>query len=495
MTNLVEIKLWVRFAARDEQLLSDLWPHVEPELPSIAEQFYARIAEIPEAMAVFSGPDQLRRQHKLLMGWINQLLNGPFDEVYAHNRRRVGRRHVAVGLDQAYMFTSMQVIVHALCEIAHQQLPAARALETIHAIHKVATLDLSLMTESFMDVQQDERVVLAERQMLDHLTTAAFLLDAQQRVLHATAAARDLCVQPPKGLPLHQALPEVLVDALSLRDLVLPESGGHRSPTELRLMGQARSFSATCSPISSPVGGRLVQISDHTEALQVARRLEKAESLARMGEMSAAVAHELRNPLASISGAIQVLQATFPPTDPKASIMSKVHQQVRRLDRMVHDLLDFARPPETHLARLDLAEAARQVVDIVAGVDPDVHIDVEGSGSAWADADLTHRILLNLTQNAVAATRGQLERRVLLHIDDHTIRVSDNGPGVPAAVQPSLFEPFFTTRTTGTGLGLAICQTAAGAQGASVFYDGASSLGGASFSVVWVPQPEGVTPA
>jgi signal transduction histidine kinase len=196
------------------------------------------------------------------------------------------------------------------------------------------------------------------------------------------------------------------------------------------------------------------------------------------------VAHELRNPLAGISGALQVIGSSLADDDRRRPVMDKVGQQVRRLNALVTDLLTFARPEAAKMRPLDLGEVVRAAVD--ATERGEVTVDVLGGGRALGDVHLLQHMVVNLVQNAVQAVGQGGHVRVVL--GPASVLVCDDGPGVPDANRASIFEPFYTTRTQGTGLGLAICRKAATAMGASIDL-ATSPLGGAAFEIRLQPDP------
>jgi signal transduction histidine kinase len=249
---------------------------------------------------------------------------------------------------------------------------------------------------------------------------------------------------------------------------------------DAELAGVQRSFRLVVQPIEHQSFAAILFLPDITHTLEVEASRRRTEALVQLGSMSAAVAHELRNPLAGISGAIQVLAGSFPEDDRRRAVMAKVRDQIGRLDRMVRDLLAFSRAPEARLARVRLEDVADVVCELARREAGAVQVVREGEGTALADADLVHRVLLNLVQNAVAALDDG-PGRVRVHVEDGRVTVSDDGPGIPAAERDKVFEPFYTTKTTGTGLGLAICRNAAEAMGARLELLDEGELGGASF--------------
>ncbi|MCK4911231.1 MAG: hypothetical protein KAR83_06300 [Thermodesulfovibrionales bacterium] len=197
------------------------------------------------------------------------------------------------------------------------------------------------------------------------------------------------------------------------------------------------------------------------------RSMEKVEKMATIGELSAAIAHEIKNPLAGISGAIQVLAEGFPRDDQRREIMDEVLAEISRLDKTVRNLMAFARPPAPSLIRMPVSAIIERTVELIAGQAKKQHIDVnilstDDLAVVRADPDQMQQVLLNIIVNALHAMPqgGELKvaTRVIKAEGVVEVAVSDNGRGIAEADVERIFEPFFTTKTSGTGLGLAICR-------------------------------------
>jgi two-component system sensor histidine kinase HydH len=181
-----------------------------------------------------------------------------------------------------------------------------------------------------------------------------------------------------------------------------------------------------------------------------ARARERERRLASLGEMSAVLAHEIKNPLASLKGNAQLLAAMQTEDKPKAKA-ERVVDEARRLEQLVADLLKFVRTGE--IARADADVAALVGEQARDGVTIDAPAPLRWS----LDADRVREVIANLVDNAVAAGPPVVVR-ARARGDRLVIEVSDRGPGVAAADRDKIFEPFFTNKTQGTGLGLAVAR-------------------------------------
>jgi signal transduction histidine kinase len=196
------------------------------------------------------------------------------------------------------------------------------------------------------------------------------------------------------------------------------------------------------------------------------RRQIALEHLARLGRLSATLAHEIRNPLGAIKGFTQL--AAERSGDSTASLLAPVLRETERLESLVNSLLAYGRPPAAVLRRVRWPEIAAWLEQSTpAGA----RLRVEKPVLEFTtDPDLLKQILLNGVRNAVEAAASEPAPEVSVHVrtlagGSLEIAIRDNGPGVPDDVRGKLFEPFFTTKASGAGLGLPISEQLAGALG------------------------------
>lgn len=212
---------------------------------------------------------------------------------------------------------------------------------------------------------------------------------------------------------------------------------------------------------------------ERERSIRVERAAREREALARLGEMAAVVAHEVRNPLAGVIGALTVLSERLPSGHPDRGVMGEICARLGALSTMVRNILVFARPKEPRLSPQRVRPVVERVVALL-GNDPEfraVRFDLDGEdGPLEMDPDQIGEVLHNILQNACQATPAGGAVRVAIRWDPSRCRitVADRGPGIPEEVRAKLFTPFFTTRTRGTGLGLAVAKSIAESHGGTV---------------------------
>jgi two-component system, LuxR family, sensor kinase FixL len=218
----------------------------------------------------------------------------------------------------------------------------------------------------------------------------------------------------------------------------------HLSVGEMSLHGE-RKFSGILHDLSSRV--------------QMEDRLREQAALARLGEMAAVIAHEVKNPLAAVRGAIQVVGGRLPHGSREADVMTDIIARIDTLNDLVKDLLLFARPPKPHLMPIDVTIVLGTTAALLSQDAAHAGVRIAMTGHAppvMADAELLKIVFINLFVNSAQAMKGQGTITVSVREADSacTVIVSDTGPGIPAEVRDRLFTPFVTTKARGTGLGL-----------------------------------------
>jgi len=249
--------------------------------------------------------------------------------------------------------------------------------------------------------------------------------------------------------------------------------------------------------------GHVVIFQDVTQVVEMERELRRSERLAAVGQLSASIAHEIRNPLAAISGSIQVLEKRTPALadDPEASrLMEIVLRETDRLNALITDFLDYARPAPRRVSEVALADAVDGILRMFESVRPaqvSVRALVEPGLGLRADPEQLRQVLWNLVLNAAQAMEkgGRLEIRAAradgapqealtgrrneeqAQQDWVEIAVLDEGVGIPMDALDRIFDPFFTTKRGGSGLGLATVHRIVEQHGGSIRVESTLGVG------------------
>jgi signal transduction histidine kinase len=253
---------------------------------------------------------------------------------------------------------------------------------------------------------------------------------------------------------------------------------------------------------------RLAETNRRLEQAQAEAR--RSERLAALGQLSAGLAHEIRNPLGVIKGSAEMLTQKLQASDELArELAGYISTEVNRLSALVTEFLDFARPLHAQPQPADLTALLDRVLHVVAGrfagkAGPDVRVETHYAGGlplVPLDESLCEQAFLNLVQNAYEAME---ERGGLLRVDVQLaakegrdgveLRLADTGPGVPEELREEIFNPFVTTKKTGVGLGLSIVSKIVDGHGGSIHVENAPE-GGAVFNLFFPLEESGETPA
>jgi two-component system sensor kinase FixL len=198
---------------------------------------------------------------------------------------------------------------------------------------------------------------------------------------------------------------------------------------------------------------------DLTGRVRMEGQLREQAALAKLGEMAAVIAHEVKNPLAGIRGAVQIFGSQMPEHDRRVPVLKEIVSRIDALDQMIKDLLYFARPPKPRRSPTDVVPLVTTTANLLSE-DPalkGVAIEVEGSAPPLsADPDMLRIVFQNLLINSAHAMHGKGRIRVAVGTDATTCEIAftDSGPGIPSEIRDKIFTPFFTTKSRGSGLGL-----------------------------------------
>jgi two-component system sensor histidine kinase PilS (NtrC family) len=340
---------------------------------------------------------------------------------------------------------------------------------------------------------------------VESLTSGLLTVDARGLVTSCNPEGARILVRDVDailGSPLEQLVP-------GISEII--ESGApgpRRSRLELALeKGEPRFLGVAASVLRGSDGsppGHVVIFQDVTRVVSLERALVQRERLAAIGELAAGVAHEVRNPLAAISGCIEMLRTLHRERSgdlEQERLMSIVLREVERLDALISDFLQFARPAAPKLEAVAVAPLLEEVAEMCRAACPmGVRVSVSAARddpTVLADPKQLRQVLWNLVRNAMQSVneRGLIELCAAFaplapQADAASLRsgatggrgmveisVADDGPGIEPSALERIFDPFFTTKPSGTGLGLATVHRIVTAHGGSVEVQSASGKG------------------
>ncbi|HSD90825.1 MAG TPA: ATP-binding protein [Kofleriaceae bacterium] len=251
----------------------------------------------------------------------------------------------------------------------------------------------------------------------------------------------------------------------------------------------------TVSPLrdrSDSIVGRVINFQDLTELKRLEQHARRAERMATVGQLAAGVAHEIRNPMASISGSIELLRQSPQASEDDRTLMSIVQREVQRLNNLIGDLLDYANPRAKQTVDFDLGSLVEETVQVARGdqnfADVELTATVDQPLAVHADPAKLRQVVWNLVRNAAdAASTGGKHVRVEARRVDEGVRivVEDDGTGIPEQLVGRIFDPFVTTKQKGTGLGLATCHAIVTEHGGRI--DVETEVGKGTKMIVIVP--------
>ena len=342
----------------------------------------------------------------------------------------------------------------------------------ISALFLVALLVSSLVrrlerTDEGLRLEKTRRADLAQlhTDVIRSLTVGLATTDMEGRILAMNPCGLetlDLSLESAEGMPLTQRLPD-------LEKILTPENPlrarGHG--TALGRNRERIPIEYITAPLTSAEGetlGFIVVFSDLTEIRKLESALEKSRRLAALGELAASLAHEIRNPLGALSGAFQIFSTNPDIREEDRSLLDIISREIRRLEYLVNDMLDYARPKKAEQGAVNLSNLIRETLrtflldedaaerEVTAEIDDDMVLPL--------DSGQIKQLLLNLLQNAVQATEPGEHIALLASIRDGDayIEIRDQGTGIPKEHLKNIFDPFFSTRERGLGLGLALCR-------------------------------------
>ncbi len=337
---------------------------------------------------------------------------------------------------------------------------------------------------------QRERNDYAELELLNHtilqsIPSGLIVVDTAGGIYAFNVAAANICeiaVSQAYNVNLAQILP-----GLSLSDMQIPvercEFSHISNNGEEKIIG----YNATSIPAGVDNDTKiLITFQDLTETKKLEHNLQLGERLAAVGKLAAGLAHEIRNPLTSLGGSIQLLAEQVAFNDSDKSLFNIVQRETQRLNSLVSDFLVFAKPQLPKVVSYDLCTIIHDVVALTKA-DPlffavDINYELGEKFMVMIDPYQIHQAIWNLLVNAAQFSQPPKKIVIGISVHDFSFWVDDNGPGIALALRSKIFEPFFTSRPNGTGLGLSIVHAIITGHGGVITCDD-NAWGGARLMV------------
>jgi len=328
------------------------------------------------------------------------------------------------------------------------------------------------------------------RTILSHISSGLMLINPQGRVRSFNEAAIDITemslatVYDCEVVKLFPQMPEIV-------SLSMPSS--RCEGVFVRSSGKKLILGYATTPAKGSQGedlGVLVTFQDLTKLKKVENDLKRTDRLAAVGRLAAGMAHEIRNPLASISGSVQLLMEAEHAQPEDLRLMNIVVKEADRLNGLLTDFLDFARPRILSLEHIDVASVLDQLIAMLETDHRFNNIEIihkyENNLTINLDRNQMLQVLWDLAINATEAMQGNGKLVFSLENDAFpAIIIEDNGPGIADNIVGKIFEPFFSTKNAGTGLGLASVYSIIEAHGGTITVS-RSATGGAKFILSFV---------
>jgi signal transduction histidine kinase len=369
-----------------------------------------------------------------------------------------------------YAFLGLTAIVAVLVAVLAfavlRFFAAARDTRRLSSARSESLLLTTTLEDAISKLKSQERATAARAEASDQLrsaivaslTSGLIVVNASGKVEIANPAAMrilGLGDGPLSNQSFDTALNEVINESLRTGQAIR-----RRTVIIARPQGPMH-LGVTVSPLAPETGvaGVICLFTDLTSVMALEEQLRLKEALARLGELTAGLAHEFRNGLSTVHGYARLIDpASLPPT--QQAYVEGLRQETQALGEVVTNFLNFAKPEPLTLVPID----TRRLVERSAEDAASARVIVQGSfGTIEGDEVLLRQAFSNLIRNSIEACEGAGVSPVVtisgtLEPGEMLIRVEDNGPGIPADAIPRLFTPFFTTKAGGTGLGLAIVQ-------------------------------------
>ncbi len=408
---------------------------------------------------------------------------------------------ITITLLVALWFSTQRMLFH-LSRLSHAQITAILVTQIVLSIVVIAYLITWFAIRFKKDFEIEIQKKTEELQKIrDHLYTiindsaeAIVSIDTEGKVASWNKAAEEIYGYTAKemvGEGLEKLLPQHLIESNELEKISREcvEKGFIRSylTERIRKDGQKIHVVITRTLLKDkngkPIGSSAI-VRDLTQLKEMETKLIESERLAAVGELAASIAHEIKNPLAGIRSASEIIADSFPKNDPKLEMLNEIIHQIDRLDRTVKDLLIFARPKPPVKVECIVNDILHRVLPLLRE-DPSAdnirfvsHLS-DGLPPRKVDPQQIEQVFINVGLNALQAMNGSGTLTVSTYAQDSRVFIAfaDTGSGIPKGIRNQIYKPFYTTKAKGSGLGLPIVKKIVTAHGGDISFQSTEGKG------------------
>jgi PAS domain S-box-containing protein len=467
----------------DQALLKALRPLFQKHVQTIVDAFYEHLLSFPETAQLLRDRTTVQRLKRLQRDYLMRITEGNYDDQYFENRLWIGQAHERVGLSPRWYLLAYSHYFKLITPLIREDYAGdpQRAHESILALEKVFMLDASLAMDAYIASDRFRNLRQLES-IVNDSADVIFALDNETRFRSWNRAAERIFGWPADeilGKPFTVLVPPELIQAGELDRInrhIEKEGYHHFETVRLAKDGRHVPVEVTVSLLRDAQGkgiGRSAILRDITERKRLEEEKLRTERLAVVGAMSARLAHEIRNPLSSITLNIDLVRDEIEAlakdkgsaAEESHSLLRSIDSEVRRIQRVTDDYLQFARMPKPHRELVSLNDMLSHGLSFLqslfeaTGVNVQTNFD-QSLPPIHADENQLWQAILNLIRNALEAmpNGGTLTLHTARAASGIVLTISDTGKGMTEQELQQIFKPFFSTKVGGTGLGLPLTQ-------------------------------------
>jgi PAS domain S-box-containing protein len=491
------LQRYVGWSDDDARRVLKVAPLVRGSFRELIEDFYATIETEPQAAQVITGgQEQVERLKVTLCHWLEEMMQGPWSDDYAASRWRVGWRHVEIGLDSVFTAVALSRLRFGLTRAIEENWTGTPSdlLETLRSVHRLLDLDLAIIQDAYggeyvarQRQSERQRSEAAFRRLVEAAGSMIVILRLDHTIAYFNPYAEELtgyAASAVKGkdyvelfMPERERLGVVAQLTASLEG---KPTIGYENDLRCR-DGSERCLVWNAQRLDDFEGAPAILAvgQDITDRKVAEERALQSERLAAIGQTVTGLAHESRNAFQRSQACLELLSLELEDRPSELELVSRIQRALDHLHRLYEEVRDYAAPIKLDRQLCDLAHLWRDAWSHLEVSRTGKEIALHESGQceklcSFVDWFALGQVFRNIFENAIAACSDPGEIKVscsetrLANQPAISIRIRDNGAGIPSDAMGRVFDAFFTTKTKGTGLGMAIARRIVEAHGGTL---------------------------